>query len=204
MNETFEPCTITDNALDCRRELDDQQDAIVDQAAATLERQTRGTDIFGALELAAQFFAAYPDAERRTLVILSDMAQSANGLHFGGVDDWSDATIAELLAATPTAALTGVDVYVVGAGATASAKLGGDEIAGIGSFWRAWFDSKGARVVVFHGANSPATRSTDDDIVSNRRPAASVLSPPCVSFDSARIGHPSRKGSCGWTSSTRS
>lgn len=73
---TFEPCTLADNPLGCRRNHDAQEAAVVAQAGAILERETLGTDIFGALELAAQFFAAYRDAERRTLANLSDMVQS--------------------------------------------------------------------------------------------------------------------------------
>jgi hypothetical protein len=104
---------------------------------------------FGALEPASQFFEAYPDADGRTLVIVSDMMRSANGMHLGAVEDWSPSTVDEPLREAPAVGLDGVRVYVVGAGATSLAEITPDEIKGIETFWRAWFEA----AVVFSGAN---------------------------------------------------
>jgi len=61
INETFEPCTINDNSLDCRKRLDEQQRAVRDGASTILSNSSRGTDVFGALTLGGQFYEAYPD-----------------------------------------------------------------------------------------------------------------------------------------------
>ncbi len=75
INETFERCTITDNSLDCREAQDEQERRVLDASEAILENASRGTDVFGALTLASQFFEAYPEAGERTVVLLSDMVQ---------------------------------------------------------------------------------------------------------------------------------
>jgi hypothetical protein len=152
INETFEPCTITDNSLDCREGLEEQERHVLASSAAILADSSRGTDVFGALTLAEQFFQAYPDASGRTLVLLSDMVQSANGMHLGAVEAWTEADVSALLADAPSADLTGVRVYVVGAGATTLAEMTPAQIEGIQVFWTRWFEQTGARVV-FYGAN---------------------------------------------------
>ena len=152
VNVTFEPCTITDNSLDCRQALDVEEARVHGEAGAILEDSSRGTDVFGALTLAAQFYEAYPDAGTRTLVVLSDMVQSANGMHLGKIEDWSEAQIAALLAQAPDVDLAGVRVYVVGAGATLLVGTTPMQIEGIERFWTRWFAEMGASVE-FYGAN---------------------------------------------------
>lgn len=152
--EVFDPCTITDNALACRSELEERAARATERADEILQHASRGTDIFGALALAEQFFTAYPESGDRTLVLLSDMVQSANGLHFGVPEAWPDALIAEMLARAPSVDLSGVRVYVVGAGATTLRETTPAQVVGIERFWRAWFGRMGARVV-FYGVNLP-------------------------------------------------
>jgi len=119
---------------------------------AILERASRGTDVFGALTLAAQFFEAFPDSGERTVVLLSDMVQFANGMRLSAVDAWTRADVAELLDGSPQIDLAGVRVYVVGAGATTTTELTPSQIEGIERFWSRWFERAGASVV-FYGAN---------------------------------------------------
>ena len=152
INETFEPCTINDNSLECRSALDEQEKGVRGEAAAILETSSRGTDIFGALALAEQFLEAYPDAGERTLVLLSDMVQSANGMHLGKVEAWTEAEISAHLARSPRMDLSGARVYVVGAGATTLAQMTPAQIQGIERFWTRWFEQMGASVA-FYGAN---------------------------------------------------
>ena len=152
INEVFEPCTVLDNSLDCRKEHEAQSRAVIGSADTILARSGRGTDIFGALALAEQFFDAYPDASERTVVVLSDMVQSANGMHLGAVERWSVANRGELLTASPSVDLDGVRVYVVGAGSTTLARMTPMQIDGIRGFWTRWFEDMGASVV-FYGAN---------------------------------------------------
>jgi hypothetical protein len=152
VNVVFEPCTITDNSLDCREALDQTEARVRGEADAILASSSRGTDVFGALTLAAQFYEAYPDAGARTLVVLSDMVQSAHGMHLGKLEDWSESQIAALLAQAPEVDLTGVHVYVVGAGATTLVGTTPTQIEGIERFWIRWFQAMGA-TVEFYGAN---------------------------------------------------
>ena len=152
INETFEPCTITDNSLDCRKAQDEQERRVLDASEGILENASVGTDVFGALTLASQFFEAYPEAGERTVVLLSDMVQFANGIRLGSVKRWSPAELEALLEDAPTIDLTGVRVYVVGAGATTTTELAPAQIDGIGSFWSSWFERSGAQVE-FYGAN---------------------------------------------------
>jgi hypothetical protein len=152
INERFEPCTIADNSLDCQADREEQEAGVRAAADGILANAGRGTDVFGALELAEQYFAAYPDARTRTLVLLSDMVQSANGMHLGAVEGWDAAEVSALLGGAPAVDLTGVRVYVVGAGATTLAEMTPAQIDGIRRFWTGWFERAGARVV-FYGAN---------------------------------------------------
>jgi hypothetical protein len=152
INETFEPCTITDNSLECREEHERQEREVLGASAEILAAESFGTDLFGGLTLAEQFFAAYPGAGERTIVLLSDMVQFADGMRFGAVESWGEAEIARLLSEAPSVGLEGVRVYVVGAGATASARMTREQIEGIERFWTRWFERSGARVV-FYGAN---------------------------------------------------
>jgi hypothetical protein len=107
--------------------------------------------VFGALTLASQFFEAYPEAEERTVVLLSDMVQFANCIRLGSVESWSPAELSSLLGEAPTVDLTGVRVYVVGAGRTTTTELTPEQLEGIESFWASWFERAGAHVV-FYGA----------------------------------------------------
>ena len=152
INETFEPCTITDNSLDCRGAQDEQEGRVLEASEAILENASRGTDVFGALTLASQFFEAYPEAGERTVILLSDMVQFANGIRLGSVERWTPSELSALLEDAPTIDLTGVRVYVVGAGGTTTTELTPEQLEGIESFWASWFERAGAEVV-FYGAN---------------------------------------------------
>lgn len=152
INETFEPCTIHDNALSCRAGLEEQEARVREAAAAILETSSRGTDVFGGIALAEQFFAAYPGSRDRTLVVLSDMIQAARGMYLGKVESWTEAEISAHLARSPSVDLRGVRVYVVGAGGTRVARMTPERIEGIERFWTRWFEAQGASVV-FYGAN---------------------------------------------------
>jgi hypothetical protein len=80
------------------------------------------------------------------------MVQSANGMHLGAVEDWSEAQVSALVAQAPSVDLEGVRIYVVGAGATALVDVTPIQIEGIQRFWTRWFEEMGASVE-FYGAN---------------------------------------------------
>jgi hypothetical protein len=56
----FDTCGLADNTLDCRKALEAESKTAIAKAGAILEHQSQGTDIFGALELPAEFYEAYP------------------------------------------------------------------------------------------------------------------------------------------------
>jgi hypothetical protein len=80
------------------------------------------------------------------------MIQTKNGMHLGAVEDWSEAAISDLLSEALEIDLSGVRVYVVGAGATTRVDTTPERIEGVRRFWTRWFEQMGARVE-FYGAN---------------------------------------------------
>ena len=85
-------------------------------------------------------------------MILSDMLQSANGMHLGAVESWTETDITGLLAQAPDVDLTGVRVYLVEAGATTLVDTTPNQMDGIRRFWTRWFEDHGASID-FYGAN---------------------------------------------------
>jgi len=149
VNERFESCGLLDNGLDCRQAADEQRADVEGAAASILERRSDGTDIFGALALTEDFFAAYPEANVRRVVVLSDMVQRGRDLRFPSIGDWSPAHVDELLGAAPTVHLESIEIYVVGVGATTSGDLSPDQIDGIERFWTAFLEGSGGHLAFF-------------------------------------------------------
>lgn len=149
VNEGFESCGLLDNGLDCRQAADEQRASVEAAAASILEQRSDGTDVFGALALAEDFFDAYPNADLRRVVVLSDMVQRGRDLRFPSVGDWSPSHVDDLVDAAPSVKLAGIDIYVVGIGATTSGELTPDQIDGIERFWTAFLERTGARLAFF-------------------------------------------------------
>jgi hypothetical protein len=149
VNARFEPCTVLDNSLECRRERRDTRDEVDRRIEEILSRESVGTDVFGALQLARQFFAAHPEATERRIVVLSDMVQRGRGMGFPSIRRWSDESVERLLEHAPAVDLAGAEIYVVGAGATTSGSLSPDAIEGIERFWTAYLERTGAHLAFF-------------------------------------------------------
>jgi hypothetical protein len=149
VNETFDGCGLLDNGLDCRNAADDQRARAEQQANDILADHTLGTDVFGALELAEQFFAAYPQADVRRIVVLSDMVQRGRGLRFPSIADWSPASVNQMVQHAPSVSLGGTEIYVVGMGATTSESLSARQIDGIERFWTSFLERSGADIAFF-------------------------------------------------------
>ena len=143
------PCGIHDVKIDCEDRLQAERQQAVEAMEALLEQGSKGTDVFGGLSLSEDYFAAYRTASERSLVIFSDMEQSARGFRFGRIEDWSERAIQRLLDEVPPIPLEGVRIYVAGAGRTAADRLSPEQIDGIERFWRAYFERAGAEVVSF-------------------------------------------------------
>jgi hypothetical protein len=149
VNERFDGCTLLDNGLECRQGAADQRARAERTAGEILASHSVGTDVFGALELARQFFDAYPETDVRRIVVLSDMVQRARGLRFPSVADWSASNVNDMVRSAPHLDLGGVEVYVVGVGATTSSGLRPAQIDGIGRFWTSFLEGSGARIAFF-------------------------------------------------------
>lgn len=149
IKEVFTGCSMLENKLECEAEIATRLESVADRAAAIVRPSSKGTDIIGGLDLASSFFDAYSEIEERQLVIFSDMVQFAHGLRFGRevpeeqAEWWSDADVVTL---------SGVEVYVVGAGATAPDHLDADQIAAMDSFWARYFAEGGAEVATYGSA----------------------------------------------------
>jgi hypothetical protein len=115
------------------------------QRIAQLEPEFKQTDIFGALELSSQIFAAEPDVNRKELVVFSDMRESAPGLDFERMKLVPAYTaLASKCGALP--ALSHVQVEVAGADGA------GRSIAyweSLHRFWRDYIQGAGAALQTF-------------------------------------------------------
>ncbi len=143
---SFEPCTLLENRLDCEAQREGQTRGALRAAEEILGTARRGTDVVGGLGLAERFFEAYPEGERY-LVVLSDMLQVGRGIRLarpGVLDRGAE----ELLERLPALDLSGVRVYVAGAGASRT-DLSPEVIEAVEAFWRAYLERAGAEVVLY-------------------------------------------------------
>jgi hypothetical protein len=127
---TFEACDpFTDNRLTCEARTTELRDRLWSAAEVVLAEtsNTPGTDIRDAILLAERVFAAYPGSTDRSLVLLSDMVEHSTSRSGGAIPD-----------------LTGVHVYVVGAGVVSSSELPSARILAIQRFWLGYFAAANA------------------------------------------------------------
>lgn len=137
---TFDGCDpLTENPLVCEAETSARRQEALATATAIVTGPTEraGTDVLGGIRLAERVFAAYPQASDRSLVLLSDMVAHAPVLTLrrGFTEADVDPTIAVLDAEGSIPDLTGVQVYVVGAGVVSGRELPADGILAIERFW---------------------------------------------------------------------
>ena len=142
---TFEACDpLTDNRLVCDARERDVRTGLVTSAQQILAEtpSAPGTDIQDAVSLAKRVFDAYPSASQRSLVVFSDMVEHAQRVHVGGVgfgDRAATDSLDRLAAQGSIPDLTGVRVYVVGAGVVGSSELPAARILAIQRFWLGFF-----------------------------------------------------------------
>ena len=94
------------------------------------------------MSLAKRVFDAYPSASQRSLVLLSDMVEHTQRVNVGGVgfgDRAATDSLDRLAAQGSIPDLTGVRVYVVGAGVVGSSELPAARILAIQRFWLGFF-----------------------------------------------------------------
>lgn len=141
-----ESCGLLDNSLECEQEAEDDIEGLPGKAERAYGDPTsKGTDIFGALANAEHFLSGVEDARDSRLVVLSDMVHNQEMLSFA-TERWSIKRIDEILKQVSLPDLTGIDVYVVGAGATAPDRLEASDINWMETFWTHFFELSGASV----------------------------------------------------------
>jgi hypothetical protein len=112
----------------------------------TLQPDSRSTDVFGALLLASQIFAENPPANRRMLVLFSDMRNSTSVLNLERFQVLSHTQTAALPPEVIHADLGDVEVYALGVdGANKPAGYW----QGLQQFWLGYLNGSGAVVKSF-------------------------------------------------------
>lgn len=150
INETFRSCTLLQNKIRCGNEIDERLEGVRREARTEFYRDfAKGTDIYGGLAIAESFYDAFPEADTRRLILFSDMVNSSSFIHFARKKVWDASAVSELVEESPPVDLQGVEVYVIGAGATAPDQLEAEEIEGMEEFWNEYFTEMGAEVVTY-------------------------------------------------------
>ena len=112
-----------------------------------LARRPFGDSILGALDIAHDVFAAYPTAKTRYLVIFSDMIETSSRYRFTE-RNLTPARIASFISTQRGDGnipdLSGVEIYVAGAGATRGGDSNANAILGARRFWTSYFRAAGA------------------------------------------------------------
>ena len=148
ISATFAACDpLSQNRLVCDAGTAKMRATAVAAARDILTRVTgaAGTDIHDGLLLAQRVFDAYPEADARSLVLLSDMVERSERLNVGRVTDASIAvTIDGFVAAGSIPDLSGVRVYVVGAGVSrGGGGMPAERFLAIQRFWQAFVSRAG-------------------------------------------------------------
>jgi hypothetical protein len=142
---TFAACDpLTDNKLMCDAAARDTRDQMASSAEQILSETQKvpGTDIQDAVALAQRVFDAYPGASQGSLVLLSDMVEHTKRVSVGGMgfgEEAATSTLDRLATHHAIPDLTGVRVYVVGAGVVDSSELPAARILAIERFWLGFF-----------------------------------------------------------------
>lgn len=125
-------------------------DSVMDQVRSMLASVQRGrTDLLTSCIVAHRVLSRHNNVTRRELVFFSDMIQNAGGYNFYDAD-LSDRQIMKMLdtlkrsRALPD--LSGVHVYVSGAGIDPSHKVTASRNLAIGRFWSAYFEAANAEM----------------------------------------------------------
>ena len=142
---SFDSCDpLTENKLVCEAKANQTRSSLVADAQQILASTAPipGTDIQDAVSLAQRVFDAYPSASSRSLVLLSDMVEHTPRINVGGIgfgDRAANDTLDRLEASGSIPDLSGVRVYVVGAGVVGSSELPAARILAIQRFWLGFF-----------------------------------------------------------------
>ena len=139
----------SDNKLIYDKQLKITKKAIKDTIHSivfNLDRKINATKILESLQLAERVFKIYPK-KRKVLVLFSDMIEESSLYNFKRLNlskSTRNRIINQMRSSGTLPDLTGVKVYVVGAGAGAYNKMAIKKMAAIQNFWIDYFDACGA------------------------------------------------------------
>ncbi len=147
--DRFKP--MNENKLDYERRIRQQRDEVMKQAEAIVRKPPSGRlghNILDAMQLAERAFAAF-QADHELLVLFSDMIEQSKRYDFTG-ENLTAGRINQIIAAERSADrlpdLRGVEVCVVGAGASPSGGLPPERLLAIRQFWLEYFQATGANL----------------------------------------------------------
>jgi hypothetical protein len=152
INESFDRYDpLKENRLDYQRRIRQKREAVVKQAEAVVQRRragSRGTNVLDGLQLAERVFSSYAGQER-LLVVFSDMIEQSKRYDFSG-ENLTASRISQIIARERSAGrlpdLRGVEVCVVGAGASKTGGLSTERLLAIREFWLQYFKAAGANL----------------------------------------------------------
>lgn len=155
------------NRLVEHKEIAARKAAAISAVKALLEapRPGRSTDVFSALVSGAQRLQSIPGAGRRRLVFLSDMVNTTPP-HRIRTQRWDQPAIGRLIADLRAEGmlpdLSGVEVWVAGAGLAAGDGLSARAVLEVRAVWMAVLATSGATVTVYAPQLLTGTPRADD------------------------------------------
>ena len=147
IQETFEPFDPTaENRLTYRERVEGQRERVLSQAQSLLAsgQEVAGTGIIDSLSVVERVFNTYGDAQAQYLVVFSDMVEVSGALDFSRMSAPEIARLPQSGAVADFPDLSGVRVYVSGAGSGAAGALQPEKFRAIQSFWLWYFSRAGA------------------------------------------------------------
>jgi len=147
--DRFNP--MAENKLDYDRRSRQQRDEVMKTAEALVRKPPSGRlghNIIDSMQLAESAFATF-HGDRELLVIFSDMIEQSKRYDFTG-ENLTPARIDQIINQERSAGrvpdLRGVDVCVVGAGASPTGGLATERLLAIRQFWLTYFQATGAHL----------------------------------------------------------
>src|SRR3989442_185268 len=152
INESFDRYNpLKENKLDYERRIREKLDAVIKAAEGIVRRPLSGrwgTSVRDAMQLAERAFAAF-GGDQKLLVVFSSMIEQSRRYDFTG-ENLTAARIGQIiareLAAQRLPDLQGVEVCVVGAGATGPGGPSTEKLLSIRNFWLQYFKAAGANL----------------------------------------------------------
>jgi len=152
INDSFDRYdSLKENKLDYERRIHRQRDAVIKKAETIVRTKPsgrRGTSVLDGLQLAERVFSSF-EADRKLLVIFSDMIEQSKRYNFAG-ENLTPARIEQIIARERSSGrlpeLHDVEVCVVGAGATGTGGISTERLHAIREFWLRYFEAAGANL----------------------------------------------------------